>query len=341
MNIAFVASTLPAAFLYKKVEDLNINRIVCENPDLLETYTFLQEMYPRLTIGSLPKSKLKHFFSILLMFRGIERIYFFHECCWPLFDLCLIVTNAKAHWYPQVSMNGFRLVERHELSCWSQLQFHRINDNKFRPFFVAAIMFLKRWFRVYEAHRDGGKGLVRCLSLRTEKFPSIEPFDRPKLVISRDTTIRNPNMRHTVIVTCAREPVDQKALRDLYNKVCQLLDRQGYRIFLKDHPNKTNRLGFDYPGAEILPAHVPVECIDMEYDFMVGVASSSLTKATSRSISVLKLLPFSESVVLSRLATLSALCNFANIIFVNSLEEMKDIITEERFTGPLRDENNL
>lgn len=326
MNTAFVASTLPAKFLKDEATELKIERIVCASEDLSTSYSFLKDNHKNLSIVGLPKRKIKHFFSLLSLINSSQNIYFFHECCWPLFDLGLIILQTPARWYPQVSLNGFRLVHHEELNFKNQIAFYYDNKNLTTISSVLAMTVLNRWFDVYENTSDGGDGVYRCLSLKTEKFHFIKKFeiksDASLLVPQREIT----RLNYSVVVTCAREPIADNIQIELYNLICDIFSHRGYNIFVKDHPNPTSRLGFTYPGAEILAAHIPFECINLDFDFVIGVASASMGRSKQKSLSLLNLIPFTPEVIKSRMATLAALENFSNIIFIRSIAQVNEII---------------
>jgi hypothetical protein len=185
---------------------------------------------------------------------------------------------------------------------------------------------LKRWFDVYENASDGGDGFYRCLSLKTEKFHFIKRYEvkvgQSLSVAKKEITQRT----YAVVVTCAREPIPDHFQLELYNRICDIFSRRGYNIFIKDHPNPASRLGFTYPEAENLPAHIPFECINREFDFVIGMASASMARSKQKSLSLLNLMPFSAEVMKSRMVTLAALKNFSNIIFLKSIAQLNEII---------------
>ncbi len=326
MNIAFVASTLPAAFIREHATRLEIKKVVCATRDLVESYMFIRKTHRDLEIEALPKGKIEHFLSIFRHILNCKKVYFSHECCWPLFDLALIITRRKAVWFPQSSMKSFRLVAPEELSFLAQMKFYYSNQHKIRPFRSGITTLIRRWFDVYEAVLDGGKGFYQCQSLRTDLFSFIEKLDDKQFGVSKPHQHKESQKTYKVLIACAREPIDDEVQIKLYSEVCSFVERKGYRIYIKDHPYKDSRLGFVYPGSEVIPAHFPIECIDEKFDFVVGVASASILRSNLRALSLLHLLPFSEEVFLSRLTALSVFDGYSNIRFLKSIEEISEII---------------
>jgi len=109
--IAYVASTLPIGLLHRHMEDFRIETIIMHE-NQLESYKYLVRLHPSVSIKILPK---RHgiFYAIYLALILIKtklfghEIYFFHECCSPLFDLFLMVIKPCGHFYPQVTLRSF------------------------------------------------------------------------------------------------------------------------------------------------------------------------------------------------------------------------------------------
>ena len=328
MNTAFVASTLPALFLKKNAEKLGIGKIVCSRDELVMSYEFVMQGHKDVIVEAAPDAKARQFLFLTRHLMLCEKAFFSHECCWPLFDIALILIRRDSVWFPQSSMQGFRLLPSQNISVKGQIRFFYSNEKKIRPLRAVSVSLLKKWFDVYETEKDGGVGFDQCLSLKTEKFHFIqtllETYDGNLCQESVDLVTKT----HKVLFACAREPIADSVQIKLYSELAFLLTQQGYDIHIKDHPNQGARLGLDYAGAKKYPDWLPIECIDEKFDFVIGVASASLARLNCRSISLINLLPFSPEIIESRLRTLRSFSNFPRILFVNSFQEIRNIITE-------------
>ena len=94
----FIASTLPIEFILNNYRNLGINKIYVPNSKLYKSTCYVKEIISdEIKIKRLPENKIKQFLYLLVIFgkckfKG-EKIIFFHELSWIIFDLAFYFIN--------------------------------------------------------------------------------------------------------------------------------------------------------------------------------------------------------------------------------------------------------
>jgi hypothetical protein len=323
VTVAFVASALPARFIRAQAEALNISRIVCASRELEEVFRYAAPPDLSIEFTSIPSSggALAALWFLIREVRKAEGIVVFHECCWVALDVVILLIHPKLSFFPQVSLAGF-----------SKLPVSRLPNPRwlFKHFGVIQGLLLILWrdhFDFYDMASDGGCGREAVAALQYSELQNAEIHTCEESLRLIPVAVPSPNPAGLIaLIICAREPVLDSAQRSLYREVCDRLVEAGYSIYIKDHPRNATRLNFSYPGAQIIPPHVPADLCDIGPRFAIGICSSALAAYGSRALSLVRLLAMSEADVQSRIAHLPSLPGGTEVSFVRNWSEFAERI---------------
>ncbi|MBN1548082.1 MAG: hypothetical protein JW902_15630 [Syntrophaceae bacterium] len=316
-QIAFVASTLPVQFIYKKRDELNINKIIISAKMFEESYKYLQDKLPFVKLSVVPNNLIIHFcylaYRITLAKLTTKEIIFFHECGWPIFDLLVKVIKPKGLYSPQVKLTSFSAVidEKKE----PQRGFKK---NLFKWIF-------KKYFMLYKGKEDGGENYYYVWSARN--YPaSIKVSNGHYSFIATEGKIPDKAEKR-ILFLLGREPVQDDRLISIFDSIGKIAQKKGYEIVIKDHPRPAARLNFKPDGCRIIDPAQPVELLDEVFDYVVGVASTGLIAFPNKAISVINLLDeMSPTDKEKRISHLVNLSGKDKLIFLNSTEEFESYL---------------
>ena len=330
MTTAFVASLLPARFLVQHARSLNINRIVVLNRIHEQSFTYVASELPGVRVQRLRGGAVAaalSLFSILLAARiRRRRVVYFHECCWPLFDILISILKPEGLFFPQVTMAGFERIGYADLpqpEGWkARLQRLVLRATGDR-------------FVVYRTPRDSSvHGYAYCFAYR--EYPdtiSVAPIaaqssnaePTPWEVSGRPVEGRKPQ----VILITGTEPVPDNDLRKIYLALIDIATGEGYKVFVKDHP--ITQLRVPCETCTHFDPSLPIELVKDRFDFAIGVASTGLFAVGDRKLSILTLLDaMPDNARRMRRKHLIALPGGERIEFVAGLEEVRELLRQHR-----------
>jgi len=325
-RIAFVASTLPIQFIIKN--DLNIEEIFIALKSLKEPYKFLSNKIPKVKMFLIPENIFLH--SLFLLYKIFlarlfsQEILFFHECCWPIFDLFVKIMKPKGVYCPQVTMSSFSPVLFDDLKLKSRTKE-----------LIAKYVFMK-YFILYRVKDDGGKKYNYVWALRKypssiKTLPTTYSFTvKGKTSIGKSDDVKIEQNKRILFLT-GREPVRDNSISCLYEMLCKIAQINGYRVALKDHPNPTSRINLKLDDCEIINPAQPAELLEESFDFIVGVASTALLAFQGKAISIINLL--TEMSIEEKRKRYSHLLNLPGgnkIISIKTLEEFEAILMDSQ-----------
>ena len=103
-----MGSTLPVSILGKMSKKWNINKIYILSDKDLKSYLHLKNISNLDIKIKLLNQGWLQFFSFLIILLKVKlsnkRIFFFHECCCPSFDLLVGIIKPYGYYLPQVIM---------------------------------------------------------------------------------------------------------------------------------------------------------------------------------------------------------------------------------------------
>ena len=317
-NIAIVASTLPIPVLDKKIAEWQIEAIYVTTTSLVGTYEYLNQASKRVEIYKIGLSQIVQFFSLaLLMLQAKHKkktIYFFHECCFPAFDILIGIVNPNSVYCPQVRMDSF--------------QVERIETLRHRVAYAAlSFLGLKSKFVLYSA--DGDNNQKKWFALSRKDYPeSVVSFpieDSIKLRQVKQHGREGKSLRRFLIIG-GTDIVDNGSLIRCYKGIVDFMVSRGFRGYYKDHPNPHARLDFNDPRVSILDALMPIELIEYDFDLVFGYASTSLIAFGSKSVSVVRLIEHDDAKIRQRVRHLQSLPEGNNIRYPRNIAEISGLL---------------
>jgi hypothetical protein len=270
-KVFFVASTLPLKYIIQNY-DKNI-LILIKNHEIYKAYEFLKKEKKNIELKLLSRSFILRFFNIffLIIYYKLKNIKFtfFHECCWPEFDIIIKIFNPKSFYIPIVKINHKKFNNKSE-----QIGYKSILKLKILNFFFYNL------FTIYY-HKE--KNYTFFFSLK--KYP-------PKVIVKKFKVI---NKKHRIknkkiLFIVSREPCDNSETVEIYKKISDMFKIRGYKSYYKDHPNKNARLNVKFLEMCKINPNKPFELIENNFDYLVGSGSTPLSYKGSRSISIIRLI---------------------------------------------------
>lgn len=322
--VAYVASTLPIALLDQCVRDWGVSRIVIHGRSHFAAYQYFQQRHPKVALRVLPDSSVLKILCALFVLLEIKltkgRIFFFHECCCPFFDLLVKLIKPNGHYYPHVTLHSFvqvpaSLVPRtitHSLIGFLKLDhlftYHKGEaDNDMGHFFVQAI---KSYPRSIHVHRID---------------------EREDLLRRRASAGNYASSENRLLILSGRDVQADETVELLYRQVVEIAARHGYVCAIKDHPAEYNRLYFRDRRVEVIDAAMPVELVLDRYRVVVGMGSTGLLHFSKKAVSLLRVRSSSNAgSVARRVAHLCSLPEGKCIRFPDSLDELEIILIESK-----------
>ncbi len=256
-------------------------------------------------------------------------ILVFHECCWPILDILLILSRSNVSHKPIVTLNGYRFLKNDETSFIAWFKFFSNHNFINRLLKSISSSFFSIFFHHAECTDDGGNTSLRIPVLK-EKFkrgwiassPYHSSNQNLKLIHNQSNEIKSPI--NNVLILCATEPIDNLTQIQIYNKIIDLFVRNNFSISYKDHPRMNARLGLKNSLATEINPLLPSQLFNQKYDIVIGAFSTSLieVRGIKRTISIGKLINLPESVYFERIRHLEPFIGFKNIDFIDDLNEL-------------------
>ena len=318
---AFAGSLLPARFLADRAAELGIERIVVIHRIHEESYAYVADRVAGLQItrlrGGAASRAVQVIAQVLAAKLARRPVIFFHECCWPVFDVAVILLRPPGAFFPQITMAGFDPIAPSEWPMPSRWH-HRLRRRLFAPFL--------KWFVVYRSAKLWGEeGYDYFLSCRGYP-PSIEVHPVAERPVSVRVAVDGPPR---VLFLTGSESVDNDYLIEVYQRVMRLAHDAGFQVFMKDHP--LYRLGLDLPFATVLDAAMPIELVDDGFDVAVAVASTALFSVGRRKVSIVRLIEsMATEIKDARVRYLKSVPGGDSIEFPATLDDVRRVFETSR-----------
>ena len=314
MSAAFVSSTLPLSIIYKNVKIWGIDTLIISHVSLKKSYELIAKNYLGIKLIVIPEFIIFNFLYLLitLLIYKLKKkdIYFFHECCWVNFDVLVNLINNKGFFYPQVTMESFNRTNKGKIS----------KDDLIIKIFSQKDNFIK--YKYTKGNLLGTNFIHSCIKYNSQiKVNSVKTSNKYKLI----KKFKKTKAKKALFIV-GNEPMKNENLIFYFNYFSNLLQKNGYQIFIKDHPNVNARLNInnDLIGLELEP-HIPVEMLEDDFDFVFGCASSGLIKFKNRAFSIIDLTDMDLNEKKIRKKHLLSLEDGKHIIFLNKKCTMSEL----------------
>lgn len=329
---AFVASTLPARFLFDNWSRLKIHRLICASEALRSSYLFLSELSGSVQIVNLPieRRPRKQFLRAELNTAG-GGIIIFHECCWMDLDIAILENQPKVFYFPCVTLDGWRKMSTEELGILKLLKRFLKERTKISLSLLVQAIKHKNHFDFYEVTRDGGsddRGYVTAIKEKsiTHLTKSYECFTSRKQNNDEIESTPDSDCSSQVILVVASDVVKDIYQIKIFTEVAQLCEKCGFTVLVKDHPNPAGRLNLKGIGHTLSPC-TPFEVLDVLHIFKIGLFSTALGFQPRKSISIAGLFHPQPAGFVARKRHLLAIPGGRHIRFVSSFDVLKRLLS--------------
>lgn len=324
---AFVTSTLPISYFLSSEFDGII--IIHSTQDVYLSYQAAQISNENLVINEIPPTFFRGITYLFNIINSATEILVFHECCWPILDILLILLGSKVTHNPIVTLNSYRFLKSEETSFNSWFKF--FSNYNFAKRIYLSIMNLAYGYFFHHAQctDDGGKVSLRIPVLK-EKFkkkwivspPYHTTVPRSKFSYNQSTKINT--FTNNVLILCATEPVNNQQQLLIYNKIIEIYVTNNFTVSFKDHPRNNARLGLENSLATEINPLIPSQLLVEKYDVVIGAFSTSLAEVfgIKRTISIGKLMNLPETVFIERIRHLQPFSGFAKIEFIEDFNSL-------------------
>lgn len=319
-SICIVASTLPARFIASQAEYLDIDKIIVASENLELSYQFIKNDHPTIEIVCAPRGYLvlvPFYLSRLIWARLCgNSVVIFHECCFTLLDLLILVVKPSGFYFPQVTMSG-----------WTEIEFEHFPAQKLT--YLIKNLGLVHFFKFYRSSAIGDYLPEYAMSLI--KYPdSIVSKDvgfvRELLAQSKS---RFDGKSKKILFLVGKSCVSDDVQHRLYNKLITIAYVKGFACYIKDHPNPIFRLNLHSIHAASCDPLIPFEMMDEDFYLYVGVTSTALLAYDERSISLLNMMDEMTAEDSARfIMHFEKASPGNNIKYINSFDEFEKLLEE-------------
>ncbi len=301
-----------------------IHRIVLHGRTHQASYQYLKERHPGVKLQILPDALFpKTIQSLILLLRiklSGQTLFFFHECCCPIFDLLVKLIKPNGHHYPQVTLQSFESIPE---SSMPATRMHK----------ALRMLQLHRFFNYYRGEADNGDGyfFVQSLKEYPENIQAHCIDSSRKLLKCKQPSFEDLDATNRVLLLCGRDIHSDHTVDALYRSVVDLAIKHGYECDIKDHPAEFARLNFKDDRGSVIDPAIPLELIPDKYALVVGMGSTGLLHFSEKGVSMLHIPSgASASSIARRVAHLCSLPGGQSIKFPGCLEELDAIFAQSK-----------
>lgn len=317
-NIAIAASSLPIPVLNKKISQWNIKEIYVTTNSLGSTYEYLNQTTERVKIHEIGSSQIAQFLNLAILMLQAKikkrKIYFFHECCFPAFDVLVGIIKPNSVFCPQVKMDSFQVESIETLrstAAYAALSLLGLKD-KFVLYSADGDNNQKKWFAL--SRKDYPDSVVSLPIEDSIKLRQINKYGRKESSVKRFLIIGGTDI------------VDNASLIRCYKLIVDFMVASGFLGYYKDHPNPDFRLHLNDARVSMLDALMPIELIEYDFDLVFSYASTSLIAYGSKSVSVARLIEDHDVKIDQRIRHLDSLLGGDQIHYPRSISEIRELL---------------
>lgn len=316
-----MASLLPASLIVEQGRELGIREIVVLNETHEQTYRHVAGRLDGVSVSRLSANPLVAALAVARRFvaarRRRHRVVFFHECCWPAFDLLVAAIKPRGAYFPQVFMSpGY---ERIGVADWQPGPGWK---SRLRRLLMLPVL---DSFEIYRSPKlSGENGYGYYFSMRNYP-PTIDVHPVGARRGAARAAAGDSASPCRVLFVVGVESMPDEVLRQTYGRLIAAAQAGGYAVVIKDHPIYGLRLDCD--SCEHIDPAVPVELLGRDFDFAIGIASTGLLAAGRRKVSIaLALNEMAPEIRRMRVDYLQSLPGGGAVEFLDSLEAVDDLL---------------
>ena len=316
---AFIASLMPINYIYNDANKYNINKVIYYKNVHKSSCDIIKKRYPNIKIVNFSENGFKRnvqlFVEIVKMKITNKHIIFFHECCWPEFDILGSIIRPNGWFSPLHNFSvSAVLVEMVDIPCPTSI------IGKFLRKLYS--IFFRHLFDIYDMPVVG-KGRNYALSFK--KYPDsikqvmlVEP-DRGDH--GKDIDLQEIDKNNILILGGTEAIKNTNELIDLYRKIAHKFNKNGFCVYYKDHP--TDPLNLKSNDCIVLDSKIPAELIDIKFDIVISVSSTALPKLAGKKISIMNMLhTWKDGCKHLRYSCIMSIPGSEKVVFIKSLHNL-------------------
>ena len=189
---------------------------------------------------------------------------------------------------------------------------------------MITLLNLKKNFYTLEVPKDNQKGSENIFAVK--KY-SNNVIVRDNYVIK--TLRRNFTSKGLNCLFLVSTDIDKNInLKKIYTLIANVLEKNNFKIYLKNHPRPGARLDLKFKNYEEIDPYLPYEFVKEDFRFLIGCASTSLVNAPKQTtvISILNMLSCTKKEKELRKKHLTALDSEKKIKFINEINDITSFI---------------
>ncbi len=325
-NISFVASTLPVDFIVKNNKRLDINIIYVPTKKLKRSLQFINTLIEKeIKVEVLPNKKMLQFLYILyLLFKSKikqEKVIFFHEISWLIFDIAFHITKPCYEFFPQVKLYGWINIKEVNEDKSAKIQKIFLKFDSVLTF-LSNFNIVPKFNLLFHPVDDFSTNKLRFYA----GF-SCQSYKSKKIENNISTISSKKKSQGKFIFLCGIDIGPKDEQREVTADIIKIIKDKGIKVELKGHPNWEN-IYPDNNDNKIIDKYIPFEILDStEFIGIIGFGSIVLTRYPRKSISLLYFLEsISSDLVERRVLSLKKIHKKNDCFYPKNKMELNKII---------------
>ncbi len=310
--IYFVASTLPLKYIEEDTKKKKI--IFACGSDLFKSCESIFKNNEKYTITNISINKIIQLFQLLYLFKVKYKshlnVKFFHETSVFIFDLIIIIFKIKSEFIPHVTLKSFIKIDK--------LPIFNLKT------FIVKLLDLKKNFYALKVPKDNQKGSENVFAVK--KYSNNVVVRNNYVIKKHSGNYTSKNLNCLFLVST---DIDKNInLKRIYTLIANLLEKNNFKIYLKNHPRPGARLDLNFNNYKEIDPYLPYEFIKKDFKFLIGCASTSLVNAPKQTtvISILNMLSCSKKEKELRKKHLTTLDFENKIKFINEINDITSLL---------------
>lgn len=290
-NISFIASTLPIRFILENYEELSIDTIYVPTKKLFKSAKYIRNLSSeKINLKLLSENKFFQLFHLAFLFIKSKaknnKVIFFHEISWVLFDITFHWIKPKYKFFPQVTLNSHSTFDQIPRSRMKNKYIFYKLLNKFLYLFGRLNLLPRFKLLFYENDDCDTNNITYSGSFSCQNYKISQITNNTNFSIKGNSE----NLKK-IIILCGADIVSKTEQKLVLNKIVKLILKKNIKVDLKGHPNWGNiypDVNKDIEDISKIDKYIPFELIDdSQYHAIVGISSTVLARYPQKSISII------------------------------------------------------
>ena len=248
-----------------------------------------------------------------------NRVQFFHECCWPEFDVLVSIIRPEGIYSPA-----------HDFSVSAELiQLNNIPLSKSIVRRIKRIIYktvFERYFNIYNMPTSANIANYALSAITYPKSITQIDLNRCDTMILNNSDSGDVSVKRALIVGGEEALNNNEELVKLYHKIVKKLIYNNFVVYYKEHP--TDSLGFKSNYCIELDRYIPAEMIEIRFEIIIASTSTALARMHgNKKISVMNALHgWKENIKSLRMKCLMSVPGSNEALFIKNIDDIDDII---------------